>query len=512
MDPASLPMGTQVERWRVVGFRGRGAYGTVYRAERVGYEEAGPVALKLALHPRDPRFEREVALLSRLRHPNVPALQAHGVWTLGGRLHPFLVMQWVEGTPLYDWSSARNPTSRQVTRLLAQLARAVEAVHAAGGVHRDVKGDNMLVRPGDGRAFLVDFGSSLTEGAAPLTLHSFPPGTVAYRSPEAWRFALSHRSPERYVSRPADDVFALGMTAYRLVTDEYPPAVDPRVDKGGLWQVKGPGPGPPLARNPRLEGRLSAIIARMLSVRPQARGTAGELAEELEHLGDEAGPEADQTLFQWETQPISRWSLEDSVKAYVLGHRPGRRPQEGTRAVELQDAAAQANAKRREAKDLSRANATTECVQRSVRFLVWPCLGMACLSGYLLLMLWKDWGKHELAKEPRSLQRDERNAETVDGGSAGLAEAVLTAPMAHSPIDRMRAGLGLDMPKRPFPGQLRPDGSGKCELRGQTAINGGCWLRVAEVEPPCEKAGYEWKGGCYYPVYDMPKIPTSSPP
>uniref|UniRef100_UPI00358DB1E6 hypothetical protein n=1 Tax=Stigmatella ashevillensis TaxID=2995309 RepID=UPI00358DB1E6 len=75
-DPASLPPGTQVERWRVVGFRGRRAYGTVYRAERVGYEEARPVALKLALHPRDPRFEREVALLSRLRHPHVPALHA----------------------------------------------------------------------------------------------------------------------------------------------------------------------------------------------------------------------------------------------------------------------------------------------------------------------------------------------------------------------------------------------------------------------------------------------------
>ncbi|WP_245767387.1 serine/threonine protein kinase [Stigmatella erecta] len=488
-----------------MGFRGRGAYGAVYRAERVGHEEAGPVALKLALHPRDPRFAREVALLSRLKHPNVPALHAQGVWALGDRLHPFLVMQWVEGTPLYDWSSARNPTSRQVMRLLAQVARAVAATHAAGGVHRDVKGDNILVRPEDGRAFLVDFGSSLTARAAPLTWHSFPPGTAAYRSPEAWQFALSHRSPDRYVSRPPDDIFALGMTAYRLVTDAYPPPVDPRLDKSGLW--RGSGPEPPQARNPRLEGQLGAIIARMLSVRPQARGTAGELAEELEHLKEHAGAMADQRLFLWETEPPTWWTPEETRMADVLGHRRCRRPQERARAVEKQDAEAKAEAERREAQELSLANALTEHVPHPWTPLSRWLLGSAAVAACLTLALAVTQEGQRSWSQPESVR-----STADDGGTAGLADSVFADPVQRAVVPQSLSGLKLDMPKRPFPGQLRPDSGGKCSSKGQVPINGGCWFQVANVEPPCEKAGYEWKGGCYYPIYDAPRAPTSGLP
>nr|WP_245768791.1 serine/threonine-protein kinase [Stigmatella aurantiaca] len=507
LNPAALPAGTQVERWRVVGFRGRGAYGAVYRAERVGHEEAGPVALKLALHPRDPRFEREVALLSRLKHPNVPALHAQGVWALGDRLHPFLVMQWVEGTPLYDWSSARNPTSRQVMRLLAQVARALVATHAAGGVHRDVKGDNILVRPEDARAFLVDFGSSLTARAAPLTWHSFPPGTAAYRSPEAWRFALSHRSPDRYVSRPADDVFALGMTAYRLVTDAYPPPVDPRLDTAGLWRGRGAGPEPPRARNPRLEGQLSAIIARMLSVRPQARGTAGELAKELEHLTDHAGVTADQRLFLWETDPLRRRPAEDFVKAYLLGHRPCRRPQERACAVEKQDAEAKAEAEQKEAQELSRAHAPTERIPQPSMTLARLLLGSAAVAVCFTLAfaVTQEWKRSWL--QPESIR-----GTAGDGGTAGLADSVLADPIKRAVVPQSLSGLKLDMPKRPFPGQLRPDSGGRCGGKAQISINGGCWIQVANLEPPCEKTGYEWKGGCYYPIYDVTREPTSGTP
>jgi eukaryotic-like serine/threonine-protein kinase len=511
LNPAALPVGTQVERWRVVGFRGRGAYGAVYRAERVGREAAGPVALKLALHPKDPRFAREVALLSRLKHPNVPSLHAHGVWTLGDRSYPFLVMQWVEGTPLYDWSAARNPTSRQVTRLLAQVARAVEATHAARGVHRDVKGDNILVRPEDGRAFLVDFGSSLTARAAPLTWHSFPPGTVAYRSPEAWRFALSHRSPDRYVSMPADDVFALGMTAFRLVTDSYPPPVDPRLDRVGLWQRNGAGPEPPQARNPRLDGQLSAIIARMLSVRPQARGTAGELAEELELMTKRAGAEANQRLFLWETEPLTRWSHEDSMKAYVLGHRPCRRPQEQARIVEIKDAAVNAKAERRDAQEQLLANAPTERVLQSQTLGEKFWVGCTAVATCFMLALAVEQVSREQLQGSWD-QPDVGQSNSGDGGMAGLADLVFEEPMQRAGVPQSLSGLKLDMPKRPLPGQLRPDGAGKCTGKAQVSLNGGCWIQVANLEPPCEKTGYEWKGSCYYPIYAAPREPTSSSP
>jgi hypothetical protein len=72
LHPALLPPGTQVGPWRVVDWAGRGVHGAVYRAVRVGQEHSLPVALKLALLPRDPRFAREVELLSRQRHPHIP--------------------------------------------------------------------------------------------------------------------------------------------------------------------------------------------------------------------------------------------------------------------------------------------------------------------------------------------------------------------------------------------------------------------------------------------------------
>src|SRR4051812_17044319 len=89
-DPRSLPPGTRVGSWRVESFRGRGVFGTVYRAVHATSALPSPVALKLAVHPRDPRFEREAELLSRLRHPNVPLLLDSGQWRhSSGFLHPF---------------------------------------------------------------------------------------------------------------------------------------------------------------------------------------------------------------------------------------------------------------------------------------------------------------------------------------------------------------------------------------------------------------------------------------
>ena len=186
--PTALPLGTKVGAWRVHGFRGRGTYGTVYRAVSQEHAQTGPVALKLAIYPGDPRFEREAELLSRIRHPSVPRLLDSGLWrSPWGARHPFVVMEWVEGVPLYAWAARRNPSSRQVLALLAQAAGALQATHEVSAVHRDVKGDNMLVRPSDGRLFLTDFGAGYFAGAARLTpLHTLP-GTPAYRSPELWQ-------------------------------------------------------------------------------------------------------------------------------------------------------------------------------------------------------------------------------------------------------------------------------------------------------------------------------------
>jgi serine/threonine protein kinase len=136
-----LTPGTRVGAWRVKAGQGQGAYGAVYRAVRRGWGRSGPVALKVSLLPWNWRMEREAEMLSRLSHPSIPRLlDRSGLKPASGAEYPFIVMEWVEGKPLYAWAEQHAPSGKQLCRVLAQLARALEAVHAAGAVHRDVKG------------------------------------------------------------------------------------------------------------------------------------------------------------------------------------------------------------------------------------------------------------------------------------------------------------------------------------------------------------------------------------
>ena len=157
--PDSLRPGDLVGPWRVEGYAGRGSYGAVYRARRAGQPHSEPVALKIAVFPSDPRFSREVELLSRNRHPGMPQLLDQGLWHASSEVaHPYIVMEWVRGRSLYEWGRVQNPTCREVLRVLAQVARTLEVLHRGECLHRDVKGDNILVGP-EGRAVLTDFGS-----------------------------------------------------------------------------------------------------------------------------------------------------------------------------------------------------------------------------------------------------------------------------------------------------------------------------------------------------------------
>ena len=168
LHPAFLQPGTLVGPWRIEGYAGRGTYGVVFKARRAGHPASALVALKMALYPFDPRFFREVELLSRTRHPSVPELLDRGWWHSGeGFIHPYLVIQWINGSPLYEWARVHDPSSRQVLHVVAQVAWGLEVLHRAGGLHRDLKGDNILVEP-EGRAFLTDFGSG-TWTARPLS-------------------------------------------------------------------------------------------------------------------------------------------------------------------------------------------------------------------------------------------------------------------------------------------------------------------------------------------------------
>lgn len=189
---------------------GRGGMGRVFRAYHRYMRRT--VALKildesLAFDAEAvQRFECEVWASSRIAHENVVTAYDAGE-TCG---LPYLVTEYVEGTDLAQLVRTSGPlTVRESLELVLQAARGLEAVHAAGIVHRDVKPANLLLG-NDGRVQLIDFGM-----ARILELDTFEDphvlmGTYDYMSPE--------QTIDPNLVDPRSDVYSLGCTLFRLLT------------------------------------------------------------------------------------------------------------------------------------------------------------------------------------------------------------------------------------------------------------------------------------------------------
>jgi serine/threonine protein kinase len=473
-----LSPGTQVGSWRVEAWQGQGAYGAVYRAVRIGQEHQGPAALKLSLLPWNQRFVREAQLLARLSHPGIPRLLDSGalIHPSGAEL-PFLVMQWVEGTPLYAWAEQHSPSSQELCQVLAHLARTLEALHAAGAVHRDVKGDNVLVQLSDSFPVLIDFGSGHFQGAQRLTFQSLPPGTPAYLSPQGCLFdiRLARQRNSYYPPSPADDLYALGVTAYRLLMGQYPPPMDVQEDEQGAWQVLTPDPRPLLERNPRIGPALREVILRLLSEAPQARGTSAQAAQALEAMANERVP---------------------------------RRPAEPQPAAEVPPPSGPAPGS---------GSKRPQPVSPPARAWAWePWLALAAL-GVCALVLWPAPPAPSPPGQPVSSgPRKASASQAPDAGTAAVGEAAPTEPRAPTPPPPEKKPLAQEPLPEPRPGQARPDGKGRCPGPRQVPINRGCWLHYSSMpaEECVENGGVLFKGKCYTPAHEPPKrpLPTSNPP
>ncbi|WP_164017825.1 serine/threonine-protein kinase [Pyxidicoccus trucidator] len=525
LAPASLPAGTEVGVWRVLERRGRGNYGAVYRVERVGDPGAGPFALKLATHILDLRFEREAELLSRIHHPGVPRLHASGLWLHPAGPFPYLVMEWVEGQSLYDWGRERHPTSRQVLRLLAQMARALEATHAVGAVHRDVKGDNVLVRVSDEQAVLIDFGAGNIRGAPTLTAPPLPPGTPAYRSPEAIRFQWDYRShpTARYEAQPADDVYALGVTAYQLVTGTYPPP--PRVTTVDGNAGTAAPLSPPRLHDPAVCAELDGLILHMLAEHPQERlggGNTSAVVLALEEAVAEAGPEADLPLSGRATltspavatgagakrpgHAPSREHSHDATPEHPRLHAPNTQHRPGQEdLVHTEDAPA-----RTAVSGTAHASAnSTGHAAESHGPGRWAWLAVATV-GLSLLSAAMGWFLRPTRSEDDLEQAAAAYQEARDGGTVAVGDASVASPvtiLAPVPTLNLPPGLMLPMPDRPFPGQRKPP----CNRKGELEIRGGCWYELARVKSPCDEDAYDYKGACYLPSFPVQRPHTSAP-
>ncbi|QRK04777.1 protein kinase [Archangium violaceum] len=247
---------------------GAGSYGTVYRARRGD----DVFAVKLLYLPHaGPWAQRELEVLLRLHHAGLVGVDSHGHhghFPGFGPLFLYIVTGYVPGLPLDTWAERHNPTALEVARAVRVLAAQLVVAHSVGVVHRDVKNDNVVVREGDGRPVLVDYGVGTFPGALKVT-GGFVPGTTRYRAPEAWRFRRQRQRDTHYEASVRDDLWALGVLFYWLLTGVWP--FDGKSEEEVEDAVLHSEPVAPHERNPRVPRALSAVCMRMLEKAPEAR-------------------------------------------------------------------------------------------------------------------------------------------------------------------------------------------------------------------------------------------------
>src|SRR5256885_55228 len=259
------------KRYRLLERVDEGGAGEVWHArdEKLGRD----VAVKLLGAGADDafraRFADEARRAASVVHPNVVTVFDEG----RDDADAFMVMELVPGKPLRDVIAERGPLpARETARLVAQVAAALDAAHAAGVIHCDVKPANVIVDP-NGVAKLTDFGIARA---------------ARDRDEQQLLGTARYIAPERVEGGPVTartDVYGLGLVAYELLTGR--PAFDGATSEELVRErLLGPPPSLRLARV-GLDDRLDAIVGRALATLPDRRyASAGAFARAFSDVAD----------------------------------------------------------------------------------------------------------------------------------------------------------------------------------------------------------------------------------
>ncbi len=257
----------------------QGGMGVVHRARQISLNRQ--VALKMILAGRlaseaeVKRFHTEAEAAANLNHPNIVAIYEVGVH----EGQHYFSMQYIRGQSLAQldvgggWAAGGG---KEVARLVAKVARAVQYAHAQGILHRDLKPGNILV-DADGEPHVLDFGLARRIGAdSSLTMEGAVLGTPSYMAPE-------QAAGNTKALSAAADIYGLGAILYFLLTGRPPFVATTPLDT--LVEVLEGEVIVPRVINSRVARDLERICLRCLEKSPERRyATAGALAEDLERF------------------------------------------------------------------------------------------------------------------------------------------------------------------------------------------------------------------------------------
>jgi hypothetical protein len=260
--------GERIGDFRIVRSLGRGGMGVVYLAldERLERQVALKVIAPDLAHDREfqERFEAEARSAAAIEHPNAVSIYSAG--NADGNL--YIAMRYVNGTDLRKHLAKFGPlNATAAAAVVAEVGAALDAAHAAGFVHRDVKPANILLEgaPGGGTAFLTDFGLTRGLGAA---------NTQLTRTGQ-WIGTLDYVAPEQMAAGKVDartDIYSLGCVLYEMLSGSVPYTGD---EMQKLWGKANEEP-PPL--HPRGDHAFDPVLSRALARDPERRfRSAGDL-------------------------------------------------------------------------------------------------------------------------------------------------------------------------------------------------------------------------------------------
>ncbi|MBN1947428.1 MAG: protein kinase [Bradymonadales bacterium] len=317
-------IGTHLGKYRIVEEVGMGGMSIVYRAiDEVLDREVAVKLLHSHLSRRSEarqRFHREARAVAKLRHPNI--VEIYDFSSQESR-HSFIVTEFIRGPTLREFVEGRGIHLPELGAMIViQVADALSHAHQLGVIHRDVKPENVMIRP-DGVVKLMDFGIAHVQDAQKMTQTGSLLGSPAHMPPEAIAGEeTDHRG----------DLFSLGTVLYFAATGSLP--FTGRNPAAVLRAITECSYLDPQIRDPRIGQKLASIIRRSLARRPEERyQSAREMAEDLREAVFEVG------LSQVTTELRQYLTAPDEYETVLLQQAVDALDQRGREAFDRREVA-----------------------------------------------------------------------------------------------------------------------------------------------------------------------------